>query len=156
MSRKSPKASSSRNWLRRFKQQRTRAAQRGIEFLLTFEQWYRIWEKSGHINERGCHRGQYNMARFGDTGAYAIDNVAIIRHEQNVKAVVFSNSRRRNYAELLRGKPSRNRKLKNEEVATIKTEYRRYSKTHGTPALAIKYGVDHVTIWEAIKGHGWA
>jgi hypothetical protein len=57
---------------------KTNAKRRNIPFLLTYEQWLRIWQQSGHLHERGCKRGQYVMARFGDTGPYSVDNVKII------------------------------------------------------------------------------
>jgi hypothetical protein len=48
-----------------------------IEWLFTFETWLEIWLKSGHWHQRGCRRGQYVMARFGDVGPYAPWNVEI-------------------------------------------------------------------------------
>ena len=63
--------------------QRRGAAHRGIEFLLTFEEWLQIWENSGHLAERGARKGCYVMARFGDKGPYAVGNVKIILHEEN-------------------------------------------------------------------------
>lgn len=66
-----------------FIDQRRRAIERGVEFLFTFEQWLKIWQDSGHLHERGCHRGQYCMARYGDVGPYAIENVRIITNLEN-------------------------------------------------------------------------
>jgi predicted DNA-binding transcriptional regulator AlpA len=60
------------------------AQKRDIPFQLSFEEWFQIWQDSGHWQERGCHKGQYVMHRFGDTGPYALGNVTIIRHEDNV------------------------------------------------------------------------
>lgn len=62
---------------------RTDAKRRNITFNLTFEEWLAIWEQSGHLHERGTRKGQYCMARFGDVGSYAIDNVRIILHSEN-------------------------------------------------------------------------
>jgi hypothetical protein len=62
------------------------AKNRGIDFLLTFEEWLAIWEDSGYLAERGCRRGQYVMARFGDEGPYIVGNVEIILATQNVSA----------------------------------------------------------------------
>lgn len=67
----------------RFCEHRCGARARGIPFLLTFEEWMKIWIDSGHWQERGLGRGKYNMARFGDVGPYAVDNVKIIKHEEN-------------------------------------------------------------------------
>lgn len=63
--------------------QRARASRRGIEFLLTFEEWLKVWKDSGHIHERGKFKHQYCMARHGDCGAYAVGNVSIITMEEN-------------------------------------------------------------------------
>lgn len=56
----------------------------GTPFLLTFEEWWRIWQDSGHWTERGRRRGQYVMSRPGDQGAYEVGNVVIRRAEENV------------------------------------------------------------------------
>jgi hypothetical protein len=53
--------------------------------LLTFDEWWSIWEQSEHWHERGVGRGKYCMARFGDCGPYAIGNVKIIPQEENVR-----------------------------------------------------------------------
>jgi hypothetical protein len=61
-----------------------RAKLRGIPFRLTYEQWLKIWEDSGHLHERGTRRGQYVMARNGDKGPYAIGNVRIVTAIENI------------------------------------------------------------------------
>jgi hypothetical protein len=38
---------------------------RRIPFLLTFHEWWTIWQESGHWGERGLNRHRYQMARFG-------------------------------------------------------------------------------------------
>ena len=60
------------------------AKRRGIEFLLTFEEWLKIWMDSEHWHERGIRKYQYCMARFGDKGPYAVGNVKIITNEENL------------------------------------------------------------------------
>ena len=67
----------------RFTMQRLNAAQRGILWLLTFEQWWDIWQQSGKWHLRGTRVGQYVMARKRDRGAYKVGNVEIITVEQN-------------------------------------------------------------------------
>jgi hypothetical protein len=67
----------------RFIQQRAGANRRGIPWRLTFGQWWRIWQESGHWEERGCERGQYCMCRPGDQGAYELGNVIIALHSAN-------------------------------------------------------------------------
>lgn len=60
-----------------------RAARRGVEFLLTFEEWYKIWQDSGHYHEMGRRGNQYCMARTGDKGPYAVGNVRITTCSEN-------------------------------------------------------------------------
>jgi hypothetical protein len=66
-----------------FNNQKSTAKGRGIPFLLTFDQWWKIWEKSKKWEKRGFKKGQYVMARFGDKGPYAEDNVKIVTSEEN-------------------------------------------------------------------------
>ena len=61
------------------------AKARQIDFLLTFDEWWDIWQKSGHWDERGRRTGEYVMSRIGDIGPYAIGNVFIQLSSQNVK-----------------------------------------------------------------------
>lgn len=70
---------------RAWDEHKVNAYNRGHEFLLTFEEWLEIWVDSGHLYERGCRRGQYVMARFGDQGPYDIDNVKIIPNSENMR-----------------------------------------------------------------------
>ena len=55
---------------------------RNIGFELTFEEWYDIWQKSGKWEQRG--KGGYCMARHNDTGPYAVGNVEIKHHSENM------------------------------------------------------------------------
>src|SRR3990167_6073746 len=68
---------------RKYKSHRARAMWAGIPFLLTFEEWWEIWQASGHWEERGRRKGQYCMARFGDKGGYEVGNVRICTTEEN-------------------------------------------------------------------------
>lgn len=68
--------------------QKARAAKRGIEFLLTFEEWLKIWTASGHLHERGKFKHQYCMARHGDCGPYAVGNVSIVTMEENQRSQI--------------------------------------------------------------------
>lgn len=61
----------------RFLGQRYHAARRGIPFLLSFEDWWSIWQASGKWEQRGRRSGQYQMCRKGDAGAYEKGNVYI-------------------------------------------------------------------------------
>ena len=64
--------------------QKNSAVLRGIDFLLTFDEWLNIWISSGHLDQRGCRTGQYNMSRINDIGPYAVGNVFIQKHEDNL------------------------------------------------------------------------
>lgn len=66
-----------------FKSQITTSKKRNIAFLLTFDEWTKIWNDSGHWHERGRRLGEYHMARFGDKGPYAVGNVSIIPGSKN-------------------------------------------------------------------------
>ncbi len=59
------------------------AKRRNIPFLLAFEEWCAIWRDSGKWAQRGHCKGQYVMARHGDVGPYAADNVSIITCSEN-------------------------------------------------------------------------
>jgi hypothetical protein len=67
----------------KFGTQRKHSRHRGIQFLFTFQEWMTIWEQSGRWHERGRGREEYCMARFGDTGPYAVGNVKIITNYEN-------------------------------------------------------------------------
>lgn len=52
---------------------KTNAAGRGIEFKLTFEEWWSVWEPHWQENIHGIKC----MCRTGDKGAYELGNVRI-------------------------------------------------------------------------------
>lgn len=87
----------------RFRAHQRNARQRGIEFLLTFEEWPKIWTDSNHLHERGARKGCYNMARFGDKGPYVIGNVRIILHEENTREKIVTDEQRLNLSLKLLG-----------------------------------------------------
>lgn len=61
------------------------AKNRGIEFLMTFEEWWEIWDKSGKWELRGKKKGEYVMGRNLNKGAYEKGNVSIIPMSENIK-----------------------------------------------------------------------
>lgn len=65
-----------------YQQYKYTARKRGVPFLLTYDQWRRIWQLSGKTKGRLGH--EYCMARKGDRGPYAVGNVRIITNRQNV------------------------------------------------------------------------
>jgi hypothetical protein len=63
--------------------QRAQAVRRGIDFFLTFDEWWSLWEP--HWSKRGKKSNDLCMARTGDTGPYAVGNVKIITVRDNLK-----------------------------------------------------------------------
>ena len=70
--------------IKKFNDHKAMAKRRGINFLLTFEEWWDIWEKSGKWDQRGRKRGQFVMSRNNDIGAYEIGNVLIQSQDKNM------------------------------------------------------------------------
>lgn len=68
--------------IRIFEQQRNSAKRRGVGWQLTLSEWWRIWQESGHWEERGRGKG-YCMARWADDGPYSAENVYICTCGQN-------------------------------------------------------------------------
>lgn len=69
---------------RKYLKHKVRANYRGIPFVLTFEEWWEIWDKSGHWEERGRGTGSYVMSRVADLGGYEVGNVFIQTSRQNI------------------------------------------------------------------------
>lgn len=67
----------------RFYTHRSNAKRRNIPFLLSFDEWWKIWQDSGKWTQCGKGKGKYCMARPGDQGAYEIGNVRICLNEEN-------------------------------------------------------------------------
>jgi hypothetical protein len=68
----------------KYRAQKYQARSRKLGFTLTFEEWCKLWNDSGHWNDRGVGSGKYVMSRKGDIGPYSLDNVFIQSFEQNV------------------------------------------------------------------------
>ena len=66
-----------------FDSHKQHAKRRGIPSLLTFEEWWSIWEASGRWAEHGPLAHQYCMSRFDDLGFYEVGNVEIITNRAN-------------------------------------------------------------------------
>jgi len=103
--------------LQRYFQQRKAAQRRGIEWNFDFWTWLAVWEASGHLHERGRHRGQWQMCRSGDTGAYCSSNVRIDRMEANASEGQVTKQR-------LRLEPSRSQPLRSPPSAPIRIDHR--------------------------------
>lgn len=65
----------------RFQQQKASAKTRGIPFLLSFEQWWELWEP--HWHRRGQKSQDMCMCRKADQGAYEVGNVRIATNREN-------------------------------------------------------------------------
>jgi len=68
--------------------QRAQAKSRGIEFTLTFEEWWSLWEP--HWTDRGTAPGQYCMTRNNDAGGYVFGNVAVKQVGSNLSEQLVS------------------------------------------------------------------
>lgn len=70
---------------RNYDLQRYNANRRKVDFKITFEEWLQVWIDSGQYHNRGRHGGQYVMSRYGDQGAYEVNNVYINQVELNAR-----------------------------------------------------------------------
>lgn len=66
-----------------YARQKGAAKSREIEWQLTFDEWWTIWELSGKYNQRGRGAGKYCMSRKKDIGPYSVENVYIQTIEDN-------------------------------------------------------------------------
>jgi len=71
-----------RSPLWKFIQQRKNARKRNIKWDLTLTEWWAVWE--GKFHKRGRNKGQFVMSRYGDKGAYSINNVEIVTCTENI------------------------------------------------------------------------
>lgn len=71
-------------YLKAYTQHKSNAKTRGIEMLMTFEQWKSVWADSGKFEERGRGAEKYCMCRVGDLGHYELGNVFIAKNKRNV------------------------------------------------------------------------
>lgn len=112
------------------------AASRGVKFYLTYKEWLSVWKKSGHPRNIN-----FVMARFGDKGPYAIGNVKIITRGENVSEAQVGKSKSGLMSKRLSDK--------------IKQEYKYYSRTHGTKALAKKYKIKWSMVADIVSERTW-
>lgn len=81
---------------------RTNAKMRGIEFKLTFEEWFCWWMDTGHYMERGREVGKYVMGRIGDKGAYELGNIECVQAQKNSVAPHVGKPKSEEWKEALR------------------------------------------------------
>lgn len=70
--------------IRKYQKHKSTAKHRGVDFNLTFDEWWNIWQQSGKWHQRGRGAGTYVMSRINDVGPYAIGNVFIQPNAQNI------------------------------------------------------------------------
>jgi len=103
--------------------QRVAARYRGIDWDLTFTQWWNIWRKSGKWEQRGRRSNQYQMARYNDVGPYSVTNVRIISAEENLEERISLKGEDNPYATLTEDDVRKIRflegKMKRPEVAKM-------------------------------------
>lgn len=68
---------------RAFYRQRSQAKQRGIDFLLTLEEWLEWW--GDDLPRRGRGKGKLVMCRHDDVGAYELGNIYKAENADNVR-----------------------------------------------------------------------
>jgi len=70
-----------------FQSQKQTARLRGIEWLLTAEEWCDFWRTDNRWERRGKTRGCLVMGRKGDVGPYSVENIYCTTVEDNAAAV---------------------------------------------------------------------
>jgi hypothetical protein len=81
--------------IRNYNAHKSSAKNRGIEFNLTFDEWFNWWLNNGL--DKNFSQGKRNkdtlcMCRFNDTGGYSLDNIYCATASQNVKDMTKNNS----------------------------------------------------------------
>lgn len=154
----------------RYIEQKENAVSRHIPFSITFEEWWKIWQESGHWQERGCKSNQYVMTRFNDQGPYAVGNVKIITWAQNIRERKVSKKAyeawskraktlskapeiRKKISKAKQGEGNAAAKLTDSLVLKIRAEY---LPIHGRmKTLAKKFGVSGATISMVVNRKIW-
>lgn len=135
------------SYWRKYRQQKDDAADRGIAFLLTFDEWLALWVASGHLHERGKRKGQYQMGRFGDQGPYAVGNVEIVTVEQNRAAQVLTKEHCSRP-----GSKNGNAKFTEKDILDIR---RAHKDDTAIKDLAKSYRTSRQIIWGIVKRKTW-
>lgn len=111
--------------------QKRNANERGIGWEITFPEWVRVWEESGHLHERGRGANGYCMARKGDQGPYQVGNVYITTCRGNG----------RDYQEKRMGRPAQGWHIRKENtrrpyVVSVSQKYVGSFKTEAEARIA--------------------
>lgn len=76
--------------------QKSTAGNRGIDWALSFGDWFSIWQESGKLHLRGRGIGRYVMSRVCDAGGYVLGNVHIQLSTENNSEYMTKNVGKRN------------------------------------------------------------
>jgi hypothetical protein len=79
--------------------QKSSARRRQVPFLLTFDEWWAIWQESGKWEQHGRSNEQFCMARYRDQGPYAVGNVRICTCLENQLEKVWGPETRKRMSE---------------------------------------------------------
>jgi hypothetical protein len=118
--------------------QRKAAKQRGIDWLMTFEEWLAVW--GDMLPQRG--RTGLVMGRKGDAGPYSVENVDIITATENLRQ-----------RKMLCGDLHPRSKLSSEDVARVR-DLLHCECTH--QSIAEYIGVARTTVGAISRGENWS
>lgn len=99
----------------KFSRKKSNAKRKGIEFLLSYEQYVHLVESAGLVASDIGRKGGYDLARYGDEGPYSIDNCRFITHGDNIRERKVSDKMRAHQTALLKGIYERRAQLSPEE-----------------------------------------
>lgn len=90
-----------------YNQHKKNAKRRGIDFLLTFDQWLDIW--GDKIEQRGPRSWQLGMCRINDSGPYAVGNVYLGTPARNAasRRMAYENKRGAKSRHVFQAAPAR-------------------------------------------------
>ncbi len=69
----------------RYIQHRSNIKRANLIWQITLWEWWTVWEKSGHYNDRGRGKNKYCMTRIKENGSYTKENVVITTISENLK-----------------------------------------------------------------------
>jgi hypothetical protein len=118
----------------RYSQQKAHAKARSIEFKLSFEEWWGLWDKSGKYPLMGKSCNHYCMTRGEDSGAYELGNVSIQKVRANLRGQLVSGAHKFI-------------KLTQQDITEIKTKYEQGATQ---VSLAKEYGISVSHVWRII------
>jgi hypothetical protein len=134
-----------------FRSQRSSATKRGIRFMLSFDEWWKVWQNSGKWGQRGKLEGQYVMARFADSGPYAVNNVRICTKGENREEYLSALSEEQRRAIGQRGLGKRRTPGQRQILSkAVKAMWSRGARTPITEETRQKYVAAQIARWAQI------